>query len=394
MSLRNVLVLGAMIVGTASAPAQTLGPLTTFGTNGWLAPANLGGPLTWLTNDNLTRGLAYNPLTNNVLVASRSSGNLVRVLDGNTGLETGAFNMTGVTGGDFALNMIGVADDGAVYLTNLRTNTSTNTFRVYRWADEATGLTTAPTLAFDGLVTVPSGTPRLGDNFDVTGSGAGTRFVSGFGAGVPGYTLFTTADGTTFTANVIQPVGVGSGEMRLGNTFTTVTGQGTANETGGVWGTQGTTVRRTTYTGDTSGPPSLTGTLDGSNTVQSTERGLDYKVINGIPYLATVTSGSANPNSALVQIFDVTDPANWFLVNSTTTTVGALNANTNGTVAINWGREILDGGGNPTGTYSLYAMATNEGIQAFVFNPVPEPALLGTLGVLAGALAIRRRRAA
>jgi len=46
-----------------------------------------------------------------------------------------------------------------------------------------------------------------------------------------------------------------------------------------------------------------------------------------------------------------------------------------------------------TNTMTIYAMSTNQGIQAFVFNPVPEPALILTssAALLLGAWPLRRR---
>src|SRR5688572_27751835 len=109
----------ALLSFAAIASAQgVLTPLPGFGTNGWLAP----GSSAFNTTGNTERGLAYNPVTGNLVLASRAGGNHVRVLSGATGADLGGFDTTGVTGGTFALNMIGVADDGAIYACNLSTS--------------------------------------------------------------------------------------------------------------------------------------------------------------------------------------------------------------------------------------------------------------------------------
>ena len=67
---------------------------------------------------------------------------------------------------------------------------------------------------------------------------------------------------------------------------------------------------------------------------------------------------------------------------------GALTPNANATGGLQWG-EML----SPT-SQVLYAMSTNQGIQAMVFQAVPEPstyALLGGAFAAIGLLASRKR---
>src|SRR5688572_30815726 len=86
---------------TAAAPAcaATLVPLGTFGGgDGNLAP----GDRAYLTADNLQRGLAYNPVTNHLLLVNRVPvTNVVEgihILDGTTGDDIGMLDLTDVGG--------------------------------------------------------------------------------------------------------------------------------------------------------------------------------------------------------------------------------------------------------------------------------------------------------
>ncbi|HEX6962069.1 MAG TPA: DUF4623 domain-containing protein, partial [Lacipirellula sp.] len=179
----------------------TLTPLDTFGGgDGWRAPFEVlpGDSAAAIVNDpaegdryqylgnaltntsvnagNLERGFAYNPATGNLILVSRQgpNGGSIRILNGTSGVDVGELpkDPAIVTGGNFANNMVGVADDGAIYVGNLSTNTSSSPFKIYRWANE----TAAATVAYTGLgPTAPLDGARLGDSLDVFGSGANTR---------------------------------------------------------------------------------------------------------------------------------------------------------------------------------------------------------------------------
>ena len=96
MSRTSLLAAVAALLDAPSILAQaTLTPLTSFGTNGWLAP----GSIPQLGTANNERGFAYNPVTNNLVLVSRTGGTNVRVLDGISGADLGGLNVTGITGG-------------------------------------------------------------------------------------------------------------------------------------------------------------------------------------------------------------------------------------------------------------------------------------------------------
>jgi uncharacterized protein (TIGR03382 family) len=334
--------------------ATTLTPLSSFGGgDGWFSPGE--GGYTFLGSANNERGFGYNPVTNHLLLPSRTGGAFIRVLNASTGAEVGSLNMTGVSGGTFAINMVDVAADGVIYGANLSTAANSN-FKVYRWSDESA----VPTVAHDAL----TGLARTGDSFAVTGSGAGTRMASAGTNNVTAsnFAALTTADGSTFTSVArlsVSGTTTATNDYRLSLSFI---------DSNTLIGTQGGGGRLTGFDG----------TLQDTIPLSAAQRPLDFAVIGGVPILAVIDSGTS-----VVSVYDITVPSAPVLLNSGTTTSGALVANANGTGSVQWGAINGD-------SATLYAMSTNQGIQAFTFT-VPEPATaafaaLGLLGLL------RRRR--
>lgn len=332
------------LAGTAAAQA-TMTPVTAFGTNGWIAP----GASPYVTTGNTERGLAYNPLTGNLVLVARQNvagiSNNVRVLDGATGADLVGFDNTGMTGGTFVANMVAIADDGAIYVSNLSTTATTN-FKVYKWDAEVLGPVVPPTVVYDAL----TGLARTGDTFAVEGglvtpaqfAAAGSNavsasnFIVGSLDGLNTGTAFLSVPGTTTATN----------DYRLGLTFVDSTT---------LIGTQGATARLTPF--DT-----VTATAFVSATMPlggASRRAMDYAVIGGRPVLAVIDTVSS-----IVTVLDVTDPSNPVAIVSGTTTSGTLTANGNGTGGVAWGAIT----GN---TAKLYAMSSNQGIQAFTVDLSP-----------------------
>jgi len=361
MNRLSLSLMALAVVGAAQASVTVnLQPMNSFGVNGWLAPVPVASdPASYLGTGSLERGLAYNPVSKNLILVSRNggAGNPIKILNGSTGANLGNLNQGSgfVTGGTFPTNMVGVADDGAIFVGNL--STASAAFKVYRWNNESS----APTVAFNAT----TGMPRTGDTMDVIGSGLNTRLVAS-GSGSIGYNVMSTGDGVNFTG-AYQNVGL-VGEHRLGLTFI---GQDE------VWGRQ-TGVsggRRSTYSPSISNLGLLTLTSAG-------EAPMDYAMVGGIGLLATIDA-----NSSVVRVYSLENPAAPTLRASLTNTTGTLSANTNITGQVKFG-EIV---GN---TATLYAMSTNQGIQAFKVEAVPEPGTMIALGAgLAGLVARRRRRA-
>ncbi len=208
MNLRIALL---CVLGTAA----TVGAQTALEPLWNLAPVN---DTTFPDTSNLTRGGGYNSATGNFLVVTRAGGTSVQILNGATGAALGQLNLTGVSGGTFALNMIDVAADGAIYAANLTTDSSTTPFKIYRWANESA----VPTLAYSGNP-LTTGLGRFGDDFRVRGAGASTQIIVGSGtatgrnSSVVG--VFQTGDGATYTGSALPITGIVPGDTRLGLDF-------------------------------------------------------------------------------------------------------------------------------------------------------------------------------
>lgn len=364
-SCRNAIFVTAIIGFTGSAGAQsTLTALTTFGGgDGWRAPlevlpgdtpgtANGSGEYNYFGVSNLERGLAYNPVTGNLVLVSRSTaGNGIRILSGTSGEDVGALNQGSglITGGTFATNMVAVADDGITYVANLQAAADTASFKIYKWSDSLNS--TTPTTVFGGTVSGYGSTPRLGDSFDAFGSGTSTKLVAGVGpnGGPTGYTVFDGTGMATTVTSFSPTNGITGGDFRIGITFGS-----TADE---IWGKQiSQNAEFTTYSGSTGvGVASvpLTGAGEGP---------MDFTTIMGVPLLATVDANFAGgTNLPTVRVYDITDPASPALLASGATTTELLPGNANGTGSVKWG--AINGN-----SATLYALTSNQGIQAFNFS--------------------------
>jgi hypothetical protein len=202
---------------TSSVATLTVNP--TFEAIGWTKMWSLGGgsqPYLSSTNQN-ERGIGYNPLSNRLLLISRGSGTRVVALNGDNGnyLHDLTVNTNVINGGTFALLMIGVAEDGAVYAGNLITAGNTTAFRLYRWANDNAG--TTATLAYSGDPG-NGNAQRWGDTLDVRGSGTNTQVIIASRSGTV-VSVLTTTNGTTFAATPLAVAGIENGAFGLGLSF-------------------------------------------------------------------------------------------------------------------------------------------------------------------------------
>jgi hypothetical protein len=310
---------------------------------------------TFLNNDgNLCRGLAYNPATGHLLVVSRApvpdfgtnvfGTNGVYILDATTGAVVGklAYDASLITGGNFAVSMIGVTDDGVIYVGNLTAATANGPFKLYRWANESA----QPQLVYSGD---PSGgflygasPQRYGDSLALRGTGAGTQILLGtFNQTVA---LLRTADGINFTATMI------------------ITGMAAADSRWGIaWGS-----------GDTFWVKQ--GSMSGTTQIYGNLRQLRLDlvantatIVTNIPLTAAPLSGplDVDPSRNLAAVIDTTNhkllvydisgPSNPIL-QDTAKSFPAANANGNfvGSVAFRNGK--------------LFALESNNGILAYMLG--------------------------
>jgi hypothetical protein len=367
--LKGKLVITATTVALSSfvTASVTLTPKAGFGVGGWASNASFGA-----ATDSTSRSMTYNHATGNVLVLSRNGGGTVYKLDGNTAASTSS-TLTGVSGGTFGANQIGATRDGQVFVTNLQGAMSGTAFyKVYRYANEA-GLTSAA--ANVASLNTLAGA-RLGDDFDVTGSGSNVTMVAGYSnapavTGNNGYSIMSW-DGTSITGSHVAMGSGPAGQFRLGVTFGT-----NANQVIGMQGGTGGLVNFSNYTGGT-------GTIAGTQApTDGNERPMDYIEFNGRKLLATVEAhASAGVGNAEVRVYEILGTSMTLLATSTTMT-GLTIANGNAVGSVAWG---ASSGNN----ISLYAMSANNGVQAFNVNVVPEPGSMLALSL--GALLVLRRK--
>jgi Domain of unknown function (DUF4623)/PEP-CTERM motif len=366
-------VIGAGLAFTFSATAQvTMSPFASWGGgDGWLAPGE--GGTAYLGTGNNERGLAFGNghvyLVSHANVAGTTAN--IRILDATTGADLGGLNNIGISGGTFLVNNIGVGADGAIYVANLTTQSTTSPLKVYRWSTEAS----TPTLAYTGNAGLAGS--RVGDDLAAIGSGSSTLLVAGYNsspsvAGNNGYAIIDPTAGTA-TAVGFSGTPPNAGDFRLGITFV---------DSSHVLGTAGSSLyRNTSFSG-------ATGTLINSPVIPdpagaTSDRMLAYTVLGGKALLAIQSIGDSH-----VSLYDATDPSAPIWIASGNNTSGTLTANGNGTGELGWGQATYQPDG--TWTENLYAMSSNQGIQAFVVT-VPEPATFGLAGLGLLALALRPR---
>jgi len=361
----------ALAICSPWAQAQlSFSPLTSFGGgDGWLAPGE--GGYTYLGTGNLERGLAYG--NNHLYLVSRNGGSFIRILDSLTGADLGFLDSTGITGGTFAVNTVAVGSDGAIYVNNLTVQSTTSPLKVYRWSTEGA----IPAVAYSGEGGLAGS--RVGDSLAAIGGGSSTLLGLGYGSApaVAGNNSFSLVDPTAGTATAITFTGTppNAGDFRLGITFT---------DSSHVIGAQGSSLYRyTSFAG-------ANGTLLGSPTIPdpvgaTADRLLSFAVVNGLSLLAVQSIGDSH-----VSLYDVSDPSTPLWLASANNTTGALTANANGTGELAWG--AITDNGDGTSTAQLYAMSSNQGIQAFTVV-VPEPAAAALIGIgLSALFALRRSR--
>jgi hypothetical protein len=243
-------------------------------------------------------------------------------------------------------------------MANLSLTTTTSSFKIYRWENESA----TPTVAYSSAVDAPLAGARVGDTLDVIGSGTSTRLVAGYGsapavAGNNSFALFDTTDGANFTAT---HVGIATnppnaGDFRLGITF---------QDSDTVLGRQAS--HRLARIVDVTGS---TGTLTADYATEGAGLNpMDFGVVEDIPLLALM-----NINNSVLFVYDISEPfemvdPNENIATGTTTTFHTTNGNGTGQVKF---------GPISGNTAILYALNTNNGIQAFELTLTPPPGLPG-----------------
>ena len=160
-------------------------------TQNWRKLAN-ATDYVWFTGDNNVTSLAYNPVTDKVLVAKRSDR--IFIINAATGAQEDTLRTTGAAIGTEGLkyNKIRVTSDGVIYAINIQP-TAGGIIRIYRWASQADTATLAASFPV---------TERTGDAFGLSGTGVNTvLYASGSGTFNNAFSIYilNTTDGRNFT---------------------------------------------------------------------------------------------------------------------------------------------------------------------------------------------------
>ena len=312
----------------------------------------------YVTSGTTERGIAYNPMTGHVLLVSRAGALQVAILNGDTGAEIGFLDTTGISGGTFALSLIGVAEDGAVYGANLSTSTTAPNFTIYRWGSE----TDTPTVVYgpgdpgNGVVM------RWGDAFNVRGSGTNTQMIAS-GSSSSLAALFTTADGTNFTATTLTPGGISSTDLGKGLAFGT-------NDT--FYGKRSGSISVRNMSFDLGNGTNGTATLITNVPIDSAAVGISVDITNKL-LTAVQTANATSPHNLLV--YDISTPTAPVLIGTIAFPApGTANGNIIGATDIGGGRIFAVDTGN--GVVAAQIGVTEAAIPpAIVSEPVDQTAV-------------------
>jgi hypothetical protein len=303
----------------------------------------LAGERDTINTDSTQRGLAFNPVSGNLLYVSRSGSNIVAVLDAATGAEkhrlatTDGEGFSVITGATIPVNMIGVAEDGVVYVANLNLPAAGSgaSLRVYRWESDAPD---AVPIALD-IPDLPTDV-RFGDTFAVRGRGDTTELLFGSRTATS-FAVVSVTGGLFTTTKVYSADGVSAGAFGLGVAF------GPGNS---VFGTA-------------SGSPIVHVAFDpaaGSATLARTY--VAAQIPTSVAHLAVDTTRSLLAGTALetpdnLLLYSIADIDNPVLLDQELFPID--NPNVNGTGAIAFG-------GN-----RVFALDSNHGIFAYTIDLTP-----------------------
>ena len=329
-------------------------------TNLWsLAP----GSRTYLTTGDTQRGLGYDTNLNRLVLVSRSTTNGVHLLNASTGADEGEMDiaalLTITPPGALAVNMCGVADDGAVYVANLTTSASaasSDAFVIYRWASADTSATMGQAYAgnpgSDAGWTGAIG--RIGDTMAVRGAGVNTEILCTFRNGT-NICIFTTTDGVTFTPNIIAITNL---VASIGGTdpFTSPSplGLGCAFGPGNTFWAKSTSYNLRQVSFDLS---SSMGAVIGSYPLPASEAPLGIDNANG--YAAVIGVTETPQNLAIYDLFAAGGPSLNSLSDREFYPVSNANGNGTGAVAVD-----VNGG-------RMFALDSNSGIIALTYAGRP-----------------------
>jgi len=304
------------------------------------------GNLPAFFGSNSERGLAYGYVEGkHRLYVIKNNPATVLILNALNGDSLGILNVTGISGGTFALNDVEVSQDGVIFGCNLTTSASTSAFKVYMWSNESA----SPVQIIDYI----GADYRLGDLFTVVGS-VSDNSVAIYAAQSGGANVvkFTTTDGgTTWSSSVITV----SGFTNLG-TLPKIYPTSSGFWTNG----NGQNLRQLSSAG------ALVGATD-LNLVPSNSNSLVYFSSGGREFVVQFLYGPSTAVTTTTSYFErafILDVTGGYsqVANVGYTPFLGDNTNTNGTGDV----AFRDNG---DGTYTIYVLATNNGLGAYTVNP-------------------------
>jgi hypothetical protein len=266
----------------------------------WTIPV---GSVPWLANDNTTRGIAYNPVTDHVLVVSRTGAPNIQILNAADGSAVGQLSLEGVSGGLFPVNEIAITRDGQIFSAPLIL--SGGAMNLYYWENEQA----APKIVFAGNMVEK----RFGDALGVSGTGADAAvYISG--TANDNIAKFQWNDGVGSMLNGPHYIVVPTGRARGG--IAEVAGEDSLwiNGFGGGW-----------YTKKIHNHDGGIGTRIPLDILPGATMDVAYHEFNGMKLISAGVSNTT-PGGQYFSIVDVTDPENFKVVAVT----DSLGTNTNG----------------------------------------------------------------
>ena len=322
----------------------------------WNIPPTGAGSRPYMGVDGSTqpyvRHFAYNPVSNQILLASRTntatlsgSGNIY-VLNADTGADLWTMDTSGIssssgavtTSGVLMLNAINVADDGAVYAGNISDGTF-DEFDLYRWNDSTSSSASVKVYAGQPFL---SGT-RWGDSMAIRNTGGATEILldnssGGFGAILESVQSSLSGSSTAFTNLIGGASGGRSLKFDAGTTFWEKHG--------------GPNLYKASY--DLTG---FTSTVLSTNTFPKSlgvaDRDTSGNLLAGIGFASTTST----PDT--LDLWDMSDPTQPAIVASYNfPTVNTNYPNGNGC-----GRVVFAGD-------RVYALYSNNGLVAYTLVPV------------------------
>lgn len=313
---------------------------------------------TYIGTANACRGIGFGTFESEkvLVVPTRALASpAVLVLKASDGTQKASLNMTGVSGGTFAINDANITTDGKILVCNLANSATNNVFKVYQWNNS----TDAPTVALQYTVPTADVTRRYGDYFNATGSitdGTAKIYASSYAvvSGTRDIRRFSMiADTNNPGSYVFNPV---PDVFSIMPTYLSNSMASLAFFPNGTFAYKGPGEQvRKLYTN-----MALTGDTIPKNAISTFSISPEYVTTVGTSdYLACYNYGQPTEFASIVRI----NNGDWANATSvlTTPTLGT-NANANGC-----GRVLAD---EDAGNLYLYVFGTNNGIAKYQINGI------------------------